>query len=196
MPLALTTVTGDRIRRFIPELAALRIGVFREWPYLYEGDPAYEAEYLRVYAGSPTALVVLALDGDRVVGAATAVVLSAEPESMRAPLREAGFDPATTLYLGEFVLYPEFRGTGTGAKFFHECESHARRLGMRHIALCRVVRAADDPRRPAGARELDAFWTRLGCTLRADIRAELSWKEAGAPEPVSNTMEFWVKALR
>lgn len=195
MSLVITTVIGDRIRRVIPELAALRIGVFRDWPYLYDGDLVYEEEYLRVYADSPTAVVVIALDGERVVGAATAVALSEEPEPMQAPLRAAGFDPATTLYLGEFVLNPEFRGSGTGAKFFQECEAHARRLGMKHLALCRVVRSPDDARRPVSARELDAFWLRLGCTLRSDIRTEISWKETGSPEPVANTMEFWVNAL-
>ena len=35
--------TGDGVATLIPEIAALRIEVFRAWPYLYEGDAAYEA---------------------------------------------------------------------------------------------------------------------------------------------------------
>src|ERR1044071_5500516 len=68
--------TGAAMERYLAALAALRIGVFREYPYLYEGSPAYEHEYLASYAGSPASLVVVACDGDRVVGAATALPLT------------------------------------------------------------------------------------------------------------------------
>jgi len=40
-------VTGADLERWISELARLRIRVFRDWPYLYDGDADYEARYLR-----------------------------------------------------------------------------------------------------------------------------------------------------
>ena len=61
--LAFRTVAGAEVPPFIPALARLRIAVFRDWPYLYEGNQAYEERYLRIYADSPRAAVVLALDG-------------------------------------------------------------------------------------------------------------------------------------
>ncbi|MBI1777190.1 MAG: hypothetical protein HYR63_17775 [Proteobacteria bacterium] len=33
-------VTGTELERRIADLARLRIEVFREWPYLYDGDSA------------------------------------------------------------------------------------------------------------------------------------------------------------
>ena len=53
-------VTGEAIRPFIPALARLRMTVFREYPYLYDGTEAYEASYLEDYARSREAVVVLA----------------------------------------------------------------------------------------------------------------------------------------
>ena len=52
--------SGEAIVPFIPALAALRIAVFREYQYLYDGTEAYEAEYLASYASSDDALVVIA----------------------------------------------------------------------------------------------------------------------------------------
>ena len=69
-------VTGEGLRRYVPDLARLRIQVFRDWPYLYEGDEAYERTYLETYIRSPRSVVVLALDGGRAVGASTALPLA------------------------------------------------------------------------------------------------------------------------
>src|SRR5690606_23892669 len=69
--LVLHRMTGDRARRHLADVAALRIRVFADWPYLYAGDLDYEQDYLAAYAASPRAVFVLALDGERVVGAST-----------------------------------------------------------------------------------------------------------------------------
>ena len=45
---------------FIPDLAALRIRVFREFPYLYEGTTDYEREYLHTDIQAPNAIIVVA----------------------------------------------------------------------------------------------------------------------------------------
>lgn len=195
MATSVQSVTGADIARFIPALAALRVSVFREWPYLYEGDVAYEEKYLRLYGESPTAVVVLALDGDRVVGASTALRLDEEPEDVKSALRAAGFEPRETLYCGESVLDARYRGQGLGVRFFEERERHARALGLRHVAFCRVVRSEDHPMRPVGAVPLDDFWRHRGYTRRPDIRTEFSWRDLGETAESAKPMEFWVKTL-
>jgi len=193
--LEIRPVAGADIARHIPELARLRVAIFREWPYLYDGSADYESDYLKVYAGSPDALVVLAIDAGKVVGISTAVPLSREPEAMQTPLRDAGHDPATMLYAGESLLHREYRGRGVGIRFFDEREKHARRLGLRHVAFCRVIRRADDPRRPKDHVELDDYWHRRGYRHRPEIRTTFTWKEVGNPHPVKNDMEFFIKSL-
>ncbi|HLL24828.1 MAG TPA: GNAT family N-acetyltransferase, partial [Kofleriaceae bacterium] len=59
MTVGVERVVGDAIGPYLPALAALRIRVFREWPYLYDGSLAYEEAYLASYV-SPDAIVVLA----------------------------------------------------------------------------------------------------------------------------------------
>ncbi len=63
-------LTGQQVGEVLDNLARLRIAVFRDWPYLYDGDADYERDYLRAYQ-SPGAVVVAAYDGARMVGAAT-----------------------------------------------------------------------------------------------------------------------------
>jgi hypothetical protein len=66
---------GAEIEPHIDDLARLRIQVFREFPYLYDGNLDYEAEYLATYVRSADSLCVLVRDEGRVVGASTSLPL-------------------------------------------------------------------------------------------------------------------------
>ena len=43
------TYRGKEVQQVIGELARLRLGVFREYPYLYDGNLEEELEYLSKY---------------------------------------------------------------------------------------------------------------------------------------------------
>ena len=187
---------GADVVPYLGELARLRTTVFRDWPYLYDGDAAYEREYLETYARSRESLFVLASDGEAIVGASTAVPLADEVEAFQRPFRDAGIDPATVFYFGESVLLPEYRGRGLGHRFFDEREARATQLGrFGCTAFCAVVRDPADPRRPAGYRPLDPFWTQRGYVRHDDMRATLAWKEVGDTAASSHQLAFWLRTL-
>ena len=50
MTIDVRSLTGDEIKPVLPELARLRITVFRDWPYLYDGTLEYEEGYLEKLA--------------------------------------------------------------------------------------------------------------------------------------------------
>lgn len=180
----------------IDDLARLRIAVFREWPYLYDGDLDYEREYLQTYSASPSSVVVVAEDGARVVGASTGVPLADEGEDFRAPFAAAGLDPAGVFYFGESVLLSEYRGQGIGHRFFDAREAHAAALGgYLWTSFCAVVRAEDDPRRPTAYRPLDAFWNGRGYHRRPDIVTTIAWKEIGEPAATDKQLAAWLRPL-
>ncbi|WP_439594697.1 GNAT family N-acetyltransferase [Falsiroseomonas sp.] len=189
------TVSGPALHPLLPELAALRIAVFREWPYLYEGDGGYEQGYLRAYADSPGAAIVVCRDGERVVGAATCQPMTQAHAPVQACFRAAGLDPERFCYFGESVLLPAWRGQGAGVRFFTEREAHARRLGLPEAAFCAVVRDPADPRRPADHIPLDAFWGKRGYAQRPDLRVSFDWKEIGQTTAIQHELVFWTKAL-
>jgi len=147
--LRIERLSGEALREHLPALAQLRIRVFREFPYLYEGDEAYEARYLQVYADSPDSVMVLVFDGDAVVGASSGLPMVDESEEFRRPFESRGYQVERIFYCGESVLLPEYRGRGLGVRFFEEREAHARSLGRFDlITFCAVERPADHPRRP------------------------------------------------
>lgn len=74
---------GADIRPYLADLARLRIQVFREWPYLYAGDAAYEAEYLKVYLRSSRSIVILAFEQQQLIGASTGLPLVEESEAFQ-----------------------------------------------------------------------------------------------------------------
>lgn len=189
-------ITGEDLRRYIPDLARLRIEVFRDWPYLYEGDDAYERKYLETYIRSPRAVVVLALDGGRAVGASTALPLADEAEYVTGPFAERGLDLGRFFYFGESVLDPRYRGRGIGVRFFEEREAHARSFGSYETAcFCAVQRPAEHPMKPAGYVPLDAFWTRRGYAKDPGFVTHFPWRDIGDMEETGKPMAFWFKRL-
>jgi GNAT superfamily N-acetyltransferase len=190
-------VHGADVLPYLDALAGLRIKVFREFPYLYEGSREYEADYLRNYAKSPRSTVVLARAGERVVGASTAMPLTDHGEEGIVPaLEQAGFAPRSVYYFGESVLLPEYRGQRIGHAFFDQREVSARDYGMRVAAFCAVERPADHPARPEGYVPHDAFWEKRGYQRRPDITARFSWRDVGDDAASDKPMVFWIKELR
>ena len=190
------TATGADIVPYLDEVAALRIEVFREWPYLYDGDSAYERQYLQAYARSRESVFVLALDGARIVGASTGLPLADETDAFTYPVLAAGINPARVFYFGESVLLPHWRGHGIGHRFFDERERYARELGrFDWTAFCAVVRSLDDPRRPVGHRSLEPFWRHRGYAPRHGVTAELEWREIGEERASPKQLAFWMRPL-
>ena len=190
------SLIGRDIGDAIDELAALRIRVFREWPYLYDGDADYEARYLADYAASPRsiAVTVRAPDG-AMVGAATGTALADHDAALAAAVARAGVDPETAFYCAESVLLPEWRGHGLGHRFFDEREAHARRLGFPRACFCAVVRPDDHPARPEGARSLVPFWESRGYLPLPGAVAHLAWRDLGEAEETEKPLAFRLREL-
>ena len=190
------TLTGPAILPLIPHLQRLRAAVFREWPYLYEGDPAVESSHLRAFAHSPGAAIVVALRDGAPVGASTCLPLADESANVRAPFETRGLDPARFFYFGESVLVPDLRGRGIGVAFFREREAHAKRVSRADYAcFCAVERPANHPLRPPGAAGLAPFWTKRGYTHYPDLACTMTWPEVGGTGPVQHRLSFWIKPL-
>jgi GNAT superfamily N-acetyltransferase len=194
-PLRLETMTGAALLPVLEDCARLRIVVFRDWPYLYEGDEAYERRYLRAYAESPGAAVVVAFDGAVPVGISTCQPMAEATAAVRAPFLAAGRDPADYCYFGESVLLPAYRGRGAGVGFFAAREAHARALGLAYATFCAVLRDAGDPRRPPDHVPLDDFWRKRGYVPHPELVCRFDWQEIGAEGETPHELSFWIKPL-
>ncbi len=195
MTIGVAPVTGAGLAEVIPALARLRIAVFCDFPYLYDGDAAYEASYLADFAAADGAVIVVARDGAEIIGAATAAPLATQDEAWQQPLAAAGFDIGCTFYFGESVLLGGYRGQGIGHAFFDHREAQARKHGATHAAFCSVIRAADHPQHPANYRPLDTFWRGRGYAPLPGVTATFDWKTIGGPAEESHRLQYWTRAL-
>ena len=186
-------VNGPELEPYIDGLGRLRITVFREYPYLYDGSLEYEREYLTSYLKSPRSLVALVLDQDQVVGATTCVPMADEGPEFQQAFINAGYDMQTICYFGESILLPEFRGRGLGKEFFQRREAHARKHAFQITTFCAVDRPGDHPRRPAGYTPLDGLWTKQGYTRHPELQATFVWKEIDEAVESPKTLTFWLK---
>jgi GNAT superfamily N-acetyltransferase len=193
--LTIEALNGPAALPYLGDLAALRTEVFREFPYLYEGTAEYEQRYLKNYAEHARSVIVLARDGEQVVGASTAIPLTEHSENMAPVLARAGFDPERIYYFGESVLRATYRGRGIGHAFFDHREAVAKKHGFGITAFCAVVRPSDHPLCPADYVPHDAFWTKRGYVKREDIVASFAWRDLGAVDETDKPMVFWVKEL-
>jgi GNAT superfamily N-acetyltransferase len=191
-----SVLAAGEIEAALDDLARLRITVFADWPYLYEGDAAYEARYLSSFAASPGAVVVAARDGGgRMVGAATAAPLADHADEFAAPFARAGLDPEDFFYLAESVLLPEYRGQGAGRTFFDMREAAGRAQGFGRAVFASVIRPSDHPARPEDYVPLDGFWRRIGYRPLEGLEAEFSWRDIGETGESVKRLQVWGRDL-
>lgn len=179
---------------FLPDAARLRITVFREYPYLYDGDEEAERDYLAGYADCPGSVFVVALAAGGVVGISTGLPLASADAAFREPFDHAGMDADGWFYFGESVLDKAWRGRGIGHRFFDQREAHARELKFTRTCFCAVQRPEDHPLKPVGYRPHDVFWSRRGYVRRPDLQARFNWRQidSGGAE-VANVLTFWAR---
>ena len=188
--------TGAAAHTFIPDIARLRIEIFRSFPYLYEGDMEYEQDYLQTFMDAPDSVVVVAFDDAKVIGASTGLPLIHETDNVKQPWQLAGFEVDKVFYYGESVLQQEYRGRGLGVRFFEERESWARSLGrMEWLTFCAVVRSADHPARPLNYQPLDEFWHKRGFQAVPGLLCRMDWQDVGQAAASSKALQFWRKPI-
>ncbi len=188
-------LTGEALDAALDDLARLRITVFRDWPYLYDGDLDYERRYMATYRESERAILVGAFDGAKLVGAGTGTPMEDHADDFAAAFKGHDMALSDIFYCAESVLLPDYRGQGAGHRFFDAREDHARRLGRRWSAFASVIRPADHPARPADYRPLDGFWRKRGYAKLDGAMAHFSWKDLGDDHETRKPLQIWIRAL-
>jgi len=184
---------GKQITPHLHNIAQLRITVFREFPYLYDGTVEYEINYLQAYVNSPRSLIFLIKDDDKTIGGATALPLSDADTEFHEPFIQHGIAIQDVYYFGESVLLKKYRGRSYGNRFFDEREHYARKLGFNITTFCAVVRDKQHPLRPKDYAPHDVFWTKRGYQIAEGFTCTYRWKDIAQPEQTDKRMQFWIK---
>lgn len=195
MNLEIKLVRSHEISNFLASIANLRIKVFREFPYLYEGDLEYEKKYLSRYINAPNSLCILVFDQDHLVGMSSCLPFIEEEDDIKKPYLDAGIDIKKSFYFGESILEANYRGMGLGKEFFKLREEHALFVypNLERCAFCAVQREDNHPLRPSGYRELRQFWHGQGYLLNKSLVLSYKWKDTNKKCEDAKTLVFWEK---
>lgn len=194
--ITIVSFTDEKMQSLIPQIAELRIEVFKEYPFLYIGDYEYEKKYLQKFTSMNDAIVVAAFDNSTPIGMSTGYPFTYEADGLKQVFLSAGRNPADYFCFGESVLRKTYRGQGIGKKFCDEREAHVRKLGKyRYICFYTSMRPLDDPRRPADYRPLALFWQSRGFKEHPELIGTVSYQEIGEDKESSKKMIFWTKEL-
>ncbi|APJ05026.1 hypothetical protein AXG55_00545 [Silvanigrella aquatica] len=190
----------EDIKSHIDEMAKLRIEVFKEYPYFYDGSLSYEKEYLSNYLKSPNATVIAAFKENEMIGAATAILLSDSYEEAKAPFLKRGYNLNNIMYFGDSVIIPQFRGLGTGHRFFMHRELFA--LSFKNVNLITFfhVDRNKNPKylnqKPTNYFDIESLWLSHRYAPAEGIVTTFSWKEFDEATESQKAMQFWTKKLK
>ena len=187
-------VRGHELTPFLDQLAQLRINVFREFPYLYDGNIDYETEYLSVYQNTNESMVILVYLNSKLIGASTCIPLSCESDEFKDNFLKNDFNLDKIMYFGESILLKEYRGNKIGHRFFEMRESFAQKQikDLEVTTFCAVDRPVNHPLRPAGYQGLATFWMRMGYE-KTEMKVYYPWKDIDQKEENNKAMSIWIK---
>jgi len=187
---------GEELEPHLEALAGLRIEIFRDFPYLYEGSMAYELKYLQKYVQSERSKVFAVYDGSEMVGASTCLPLAEEADEVRQPFANYAVPVEEIFYFGESILKKPYRGRGIGHYFFDRREEHAATLGgYRLTCFCSVQRPVDHPLRPAHYRPNDAFWKKRGYRQQPGLICYMDWPDLQEKHSSQKPLVFWTRPI-
>ncbi|MBC7409204.1 MAG: GNAT family N-acetyltransferase [Arcicella sp.] len=190
------TFKSKEIESVFDDLARLRITVFRDYPYLYEGTIEYEKEYLKTYSKSERSFLFTVYDGDKMVGATTCIPLTDETEEVKKPFLDLGMDIDSIFYFGESILLSQYRGLGLGNRFFDEREAHAEHFGIfKMTCFCAVARPNNHPMKHTNYRPLDEFWIKRGYRKEVALESQFEWLDINESIPTFKSMIYWTKNI-
>ena len=188
-------LTGAAIADALDDLATLRLDIFPEYPYLYQGKREDELTYLATYAAAPDACVILAGDRLTVIGAATGMPLIHEDAQMIDAFAGTPFPLDEVYYVGELLFRPAYRNCGLGQKLLDRLECHIRSLGRYRTLTCATVERPDDhPLRPRDYIPIARFLARTGFVRLSGATTSFMWREIDGVKR-DHPMQFWIKDL-
>lgn len=187
---------GHEIKPYLHQIGLLRMEVFAEFPYLYEGDLVYEESYLSKFSDIPEAIAVLAFDGDKVIGASTGMPLECESDEPKKPFLDNGLPVSEYFYFSESVLSKPYRGLGIGHQFFDLREAYVKKLKrFKYICFCSIIRPDNHPLKPKEYFVKDEFWKKRGYTKHPELLCHYTFLDIGEKKPSVKPLVVWIKKI-
>lgn len=200
MGLSIEILIGKDSNDYIEKISQLRIEAFKEYPYLYQGELAYEKQYVRGYTTDSKAMIAIAkLDGT-IAGISSGIPLISESEIVsdaKKIFSAQKINISDYYYYGEIIILPEFRSQGNASKLYSAQDELIKSWGFKYACILTVVREEDHPLKPKDYKSPDKMWEHFGF-FRNNLTTKHHWPTIQSDMSVvdiDNILEFWTKKL-
>lgn len=198
MNIPIKVAKGSHINTHFDQLAQLRIDIFHEYPYLYEGDLDYEKKYLQIYSSCDKAIMLYFENNNAIQGACTCIPMHEETQEFIDPIiKHTDINIDQAFYIGEILVRKEFRGIKLGKKLMEHAIVYIKTHFPQYhnIILCTVEREDRQDKKPVNYLKPDYFWRKYGFEKIPSLSMELEWRDIGDKEETSKKMSYWIKKL-
>jgi GNAT superfamily N-acetyltransferase len=192
--------SGAQIEAVLSDVADLRIRVFRDYPYLYDGNRAYEETYLQGLARNDRSLVVVARVDGAVVAAATALPLASDAEILAGidgAFARLALDARDYYYYSEIVVDAAHRSRGIAREFYRRRRDHAIELGFHKVCFAAIEREPGVLPAPAAYFDPAPMWTAMGFVKQPGIFVTFRWPTLtpSGTQDTDHRLVFWLRDL-
>jgi GNAT superfamily N-acetyltransferase len=167
-------LSGPEIDNHIDQLGEFRMVVFREYPYLYDGNIHYERTYLSRYSRSAESFLLILQDALGIMGACTGIPLKGEDCEFQNAF--VGENNDEIFYIGEVMLRADSRGKKLGSSLLSTALGLIDSRKFQKVCLCTVDRGLNHPRRPLSYLPPDYLWKKHGFEKSDNLIAYFDWK--------------------
>lgn len=191
---------GKDAAEYIDYVSQLRIDIFKEYPYLYEGELEYEKQYMHGYTTDKKSMIAVAKVNGELAGVSTGIPLISDSEIVadaKNVFAKQNVEVGDYYYYGEVIVLPKFRGHGITTKLYSEQNQLIQEWGFKHVCILTVVREENHSLKPKDYKSPDGMWKHLGF-FRNDLTIDYHWPTIHpdkSVKDVNNTLEFWTKNL-
>lgn len=199
-PYSIKLLTKEELKPLLPFVAALRIKIFREYPYLYEGDFIEEMEDLRNCSQKSHNAVAIACHNNIPIGFLYGIPLTEFASHFENPVvdlfKEKKLAPETCYYFADIIILPEHRGNHLSKKLFDTLETYAQEQG--YCSASFITESHEfHPLKPVDYKSLDPLWNSLNYK-KTGLVSHGSWQTHKADGTIVKELhvaDIWFKNL-
>lgn len=180
---------GQEIESRMPEIIELCDTIYRQYPYLYNGDNEGYADYIKSYSNCPNSVVVLTFSNNQAIGIATGMPMEDTREYYLLPFRNHQIDISSFFYLGEFGFKPESHHSGIAFEMYQLFEETVKeQQKYSTIAFWEILN-------PMKCEELHEAYRTAGFLYHPELNFELWWQNIGDSIESPHQCQYWLKSL-
>lgn len=200
-PYTVKIFTKEAVNEFLPFVATIRINIFKEYPYLYEGNFDEEMVDLESCAQLTDNAIAIAYHHETPVGFLYGIPLVEFAPHFENPVVELFNDkklsPETCYYFADIIILPEHRGKNLSKKLFDALETYAQEQGYTSASF--ITESHDiHPLKPLDYKSLDPLWSSLQYK-KTGLTSYGSWQTHqpdGSIARQRHSAEIWFKNLK